>query len=1805
MDMNAIDSAAKPDAKAWPDLSAYGVTLGVVESDQGRKSLVFSDETGKFAHIARSMGFARTRWPGLWVRNDIRIEPTSFKSTFPKLEISLLSAQEISDRILDAIRARTEVSNQISLPGFGVADQLGAGLAPKAKKTAVASAISDAAPEEGMVLDLSPLSIEAAPMGVNRLGEEVFETPDGRRFSRIESEAGHSIRKEAQRAFPDPSEAGLFLRGDTPEALDVAAEGLVWAMAHGRTIRVDDFGQFFRAVTGRVMPKNVADDAAFPSVASAVDRARVRCLANLAKTPDADAFAAALRLHEAAQYYTLISDSRMTPLPMAVALQHVASAMPEGSSIRVTNSDRGEFRILTEGAFKEAQEGEPQDILLGAFDGNLLERATEAFGTVVAREDHAQTLKNLERMSEDGLGIFVIDGDAIAGRIGPSSRRFLDVLATHHEIDGMVDVDGALMGVPGSLPKRIIVVGQKKDVPTPPILPDALPYVTDYESLWMWSDRITQAIRKPGSVSMAERGAVSTTETMESTNSYQSPYIPTSTLSEPTLMVPRNLASPLRRAMIEIQRETPHTDQWLAEQLGMTMEQLRDSLSPEQADAAVMAFKRIEQGMGFMVADQTGTGKGRILAASALRQRLRGEPVVFLTEKAGLFTDFWRDLENIGADRFFKNVLVVNDGVKVTSTKTGEVVASGAPREQLDGILRSMEIPPDVDLVMATYSQFNRDPIKASRRSGEIDMDALTRNQVSEGVRKMVERARQHRKAQGLKSVKEIAVDSVDIFADPDIIQKMPMEALKAIWIGRATKGKTLIMDESHNAAGEDSQTAMNIIHATMNAKSVLYSSATFARGEKNMRAYRRLFPDSVDVEGLHETLKKGGEPLQEALSSMLAEDGALVRREHDLSMVTFTPQVDLKRSDRNEALADRLAEVLAAIGSMTREVREYSDALSDDMRKALEAANASSGKVDTKAIGVVSMPHNGNSLYTTMRAFLIVIKNELTVERAVEHLKEGRKPGIIIEHTMEADMNRAIQHAKETGKAEETDDGLVIPRPSFRTLLRGMLEDACKVSLDGRDLEIKSDPKFVASARMIEKLIEDFPDLPLCPLDYVRQGIENAGYKCGELSGRKNRLIDLGDGRCLVQKIPGNAREKAKDGFNNGDVDAIVITRAGNSGISLHASPTFLNTQQRVVIEAEVPEDVVVRVQFFGRFNRKDQVSHPIVETLSSNLPAENRILAIQNNKMRKLSANVTANRDNAAITRDVADILNSVGNEVAFNYLELRPETAVKLDIDMPTKAEQESEFFNLNGDRYVSKLFQKMVMMLVSQQREMITDISEEFANRIKELDAMGENPLRAKFFDINAKKVASEDVEIGGSRRIDTDGLVMPEQQGVRESAFDKPVQITEIEYKETFKAITKEEVHKTIATGRERFQETVIDRYGVDLGRLVRGKCAPAFDYIIDTILERRDDHLERLLSTRHKSVADALADQENNAVKNVYWKTEKIVEVLSSIDIGGSMQFTDPDQKKVVNGIITRVDLPKEGDVLSPGRYWVRALLPGRFMPVDVSLSQLITDPEFKVLSARAPDAFIDEFVAVETYSCARRRNILDGNLFRAAEMSIAAGSGTQAHFSDEHGQAHRAVVLPVDVDKKHFNKLPVRVSDRELAARYLRENHVAELSTSTSSAGSSGLSVRKSGNDIIVSMPGTSSKISWLKNNHELMAVTGPFAGSRNRIMASVPASDSDRLVNALYKAGMTLYAHAKVATYQRPLPQQFQGRHLSQERINELQGVCSAREWFTRELGLKDDLRQERAAEARVSKDPLAALNQFASARANKFAA
>ena len=91
--------------------------------------------------------------------------------------------------------------------------------------------------------------------------------------------------------------------------------------------------------------------------------------------------------------------------------------------------------------------------------------------------------------------------------------------------------------------------------------------------------------------------------------------------------------------------------QWILNKLKLDSEdELLNLLSIEQIDSVCAAIFNIENNKEFIIGDDTGVGKGRILAAIvryALINKDSNMNVIFFTEGSHLFSDFWRDLSNL------------------------------------------------------------------------------------------------------------------------------------------------------------------------------------------------------------------------------------------------------------------------------------------------------------------------------------------------------------------------------------------------------------------------------------------------------------------------------------------------------------------------------------------------------------------------------------------------------------------------------------------------------------------------------------------------------------------------------------------------------------------------------------------------------------------------------------------------------------------------------------------------------------------------------------------------------------------------------------------------------------------------------------------------------------------------------------------------------------------------------------------------------------------------------------------------------
>ena len=91
--------------------------------------------------------------------------------------------------------------------------------------------------------------------------------------------------------------------------------------------------------------------------------------------------------------------------------------------------------------------------------------------------------------------------------------------------------------------------------------------------------------------------------------------------------------------------------------------ELQKIFSAEQVEALALAIYNIEAGRGFIIGDQTGIGKGRVVAAMIRYAMLNGKKPVFLTQMPDLYGDMMRDLTDIGMPNV--RPLMTNNGAEV------------------------------------------------------------------------------------------------------------------------------------------------------------------------------------------------------------------------------------------------------------------------------------------------------------------------------------------------------------------------------------------------------------------------------------------------------------------------------------------------------------------------------------------------------------------------------------------------------------------------------------------------------------------------------------------------------------------------------------------------------------------------------------------------------------------------------------------------------------------------------------------------------------------------------------------------------------------------------------------------------------------------------------------------------------------------------------------------------------------------------------------------------------------------------------
>lgn len=1755
----------------------YGLHFGVVDMPNGEQRLVMVDKNASWGQLARKMGFLQSRWYGVWVRSDLRFNIPGYSQLFPRGRIVRLSDAEIKQQIKVPLAERREMRLS-QMNGQRASRRLSwhpSRLTPVAEAVAV-SVDAPAAEVPTVAADIALR--QTVLLGRNHLGQEVFESGDGTRFTQTDDTV---VAREQ-----DQSGGPAFLRSSTDADLVLCAAGLVDEVASGRALHSDDFERYLTAIFGEsaIEDKDVASRFQLD-----IDKAMLQRAAQVPGT-GRDAFDRALRLHEGRPSYWRQPGTLPTPLPLAMVMQSLVSEAAVDADTAVLDiTAQAQAHSWSFPQSVAAIDGEypaHRVTLGGVFSHALNEGSVSVNNVRVTRADHLAILKSLKSRDDKGLSAFIIAGDKSNGMVDAETRRLLSHLGAHYEIRGLVDVDAHMISPGNTVGSRLLVVGPRLErVDYTFAVPATVPVIYDYDSLWNWAE--TLRVAGKDEMSFGEDG--------REENRWQAPYIPSSQLSEPKAMSPRNLLGPVRRALARIVETTGMgIDDYVADRLQWSVQEMESKgyLDAEQCDAVALMIFASEQNAGFVQSDATGLGKGRTLAAMMRYHRLNNKPVVFLTEKAALFRDIYRDIEDIGSLELFRNPLILNNDI-ILRAPDGSEIGRSPKREVLQRALSSDAVPADYSMVLATYSQFNRRVTGSAHAvgrllgmrdqclDGTLDRHAAV-NELAESIGVLVADAGGAAdNATAIANLEALHLfhapgSEVDLRAKRQIeLRKMSNEdfaeiirglvptdtsGLKRLWLNsKALDGAFIAMDESHNAAGPDSQTNEAMRGPVARGSSIAYSSATFAKDTRNFGLYSRIFPPSVQTDAIPGVLDRGGEPLQEILSAGLAEDGRTIRREHDLSSVEIRVRVDDGRRERNVGWSDGLADVLAAMSLLSGEISSAVGTMNSAHQKAAQAkqnAKAAGSNSKTAQIGV-QYTNFSSRFYTVNRAFQMAMSADHAADLAIAALKAGRKPVITVENTLETILTDLVSAALEDGVEVEHVDvpaapastpaagavdplaGLggdlldplspadaaevgdvvgpanrgkrgvdVIPmgrRVGFREILRKYADNifyAWEVKRKGntivsrKRLNLKT-PELAEGIKAVYELIDNMPDVPLSPLDVVRDRITREGYTIDELSGRKLRVIDNGDGTDSVARMGERNKVALVDKFNAGELDAVLLSKSGSTGISLHASHKFADQSRRELIELQPAADIAQRIQFWGRVNRKGQVNSPIITLVSTGLPGEKRLMTMQNARLRKLSANVSGNADNSAIAEDAPDILNRVGNEVCFRWLEGNPEMAKRMGVDLTDMSETDPSV--RYGTRWVDSLTGKISMLHVHEQEQVYSEIEAEFRAVIEQYELEGRNPLKSGEHDIRAKKVRGHVHELPPS----TDG-----------SVFSGPVMANEIEYVVKAKALDADALLADAKAGREALQEA----WGG-----IRW-----MENLKNAIEAQKDELMPFLVSSKFPTVEAALAAEEPNAVKNLEGRCADLRALLSKTVPGSFLRvgtgFLDSDLHLVVG-----LELPKDPKrLVAPADYKLKMISSRTRRTVKMTMSSLIALKAGVFDEASYGWKQYDKFLPglmgefTEDREWTIRRVIMDGNLFRAAMIADQNRAGQAVTYSDERGVWNHAILLPATVTYDRLNDMPLDLTTPELLAGLLEEHDFVSVHDSQRQEDMRfGLGKKRGGNDIEIRLYKGAEASAWALGSKEIEeCLVGGWQGTRLLRHAKVNPMKIHEFSHALLRA-------------------------------------------------------------------------------------
>lgn len=1300
-------------------------------------------------------------------------------------------------------------------------------------------------------------------LGRNANGQEVYDSLSGR-FYLGGRENSERIIESGDRPVVD------FLRLMRPgqplpqgpalaQSLMLVAKGFVRSMDQGEVQRTEDYQAFRAALFPEADRGSLSVQEIDDLLSRAIDGALLRHVRSNHDVAS-EAYMPMARLYDyLPPHQGRPRGAGVVPQPLNVAIQRLLGDTTDKTVLVPNAFDGASFAYLPEGSFIRAFQGvqsrneafdgfaivHPGALWQGQFTpsseqgaDSMLFNADPVRDDRGGRRDFTEALMSLRSLAPGARAVIALAADGgQTGQVSDESAKFLRALGARCSVEDVFETAPILSQKAGGV--KGLRVYSLRNVPGDMERIEAL-IASGVTVLSSWEEVKTHVDETINTLEVREAASDRIdVERAAEQESYQRPYISFSKVGEARTMVPANLQSTAQAYLTHVEKLYGPVDEFVGKELGMGFATMQANFSPEQVDGVAVMISRLFIGRSSILADDTGIGKGRQLAAMATWANKHGLDVVFVTDRANLFSDLARDLKDIGEWERFRPLVLNTDGEVTFEEHPGAeptVLAKGTPAPVMADILER----------------------GASLQDVQANIAFLTYSQIS-------------------------TVDSP-----------------KALWVKNQLGNALVIFDEAHIAAGSDSNVAVQVAEMASLAKHTQFASATWAKSHQNMHIYQRAFPTSVSMATLAETMRKGGESFSEIFSGMVSHDGALIRREHDLSKLDVEMLIDEQRRQRNEAVSDAVADVLGSASFINGDMQQvFMRSNADSVRKLKAARDVRLGQTRKKARLFSSGFGAGSVIYEVMKGVQGALNAEFVADLAVQSIRDGMKPVIVSDSTgerlLEASIDIEAQRMKDQGIAGDVTH---VQMPTLRDLLRRVvlchlatirvaevdvedvtddadLRDLETDELDGGDPQaieeaaaaaaqaamdvlgqgggvaplpaavdttwpfapVTADANLAEDARAeeagvdvqaafalgtgdmpaaptsvagdegdaeapvkkvkkkriiyrdvpiaelndmpeearrkyadglleLEAKINAVPEIPVLSFDVIAQRLRNEGYSVGEISGRKKRLtLDEQTGTWVIG--PRSTSKKFVKGsiraFNNGGLQALIINRSASTGVSMHSSPRFLDQARRRLIEHQIPENPVDRIQLLGRVNRFDQMSSPLITTASTGIYGEVRYLMMQNKKLARMSANVRSSRDNAMSLKSIRDLFNVVGKEAVEEFLGDNALVAKRLGLSA-----SEIE----NAPDIVNKLTMRIPLLSVKQQEMVYNDLYSRMDEILFRAELEGVNPLKPGEMDLRAK-TEEERVFFG-----------QEDHDEALSSAFDAPVMVRKISWSQT-------------------------------------------------------------------------------------------------------------------------------------------------------------------------------------------------------------------------------------------------------------------------------------------------------------------------------------------------------------------------------------------------------------------------------------